>query len=116
MARPDRPPGANADGWKAYLGAATKGGPDIPAPAAAARATDLVGLPPTLISVGFSDEDVQYAVELRHAGVPVDLYVYAGDEASRTSMLIGVAGGPMIPRGRRVVVRSRGGRGRSPPA
>ena len=76
------PPKANAYGWTAYLGAATKGGPDVPAYAAAARATDLVGLPPTIISVGsidgFSDEDIQYAVELRHAGVPVDLHVYAG--------------------------------------
>ena len=40
------------------------------------------GLPPTLIAVGaidgFSDEDIDYAVRLRQAGVPVDLHVYAG--------------------------------------
>ncbi len=75
------PPSANRYGWTAYLGAA-KGGPDVPIYAAAARATDLVGLPPTLISVGgidgFSDEDIDYAVRLRHAGVPVELHVYPG--------------------------------------
>ncbi len=75
------PPSANRYGWTAYLGAA-KGGPDVPIYAAAARATDLVGLPPTLISVGaidgFSDEDIDFAVRLRHAGVPVELHVYPG--------------------------------------
>ena len=43
---------------------------------------DLRGLPPTLIAVGaidgFSDEDIDYAVRLRHAGVPVELHVYPG--------------------------------------
>jgi acetyl esterase/lipase len=43
------PPAANRYGWTAYLGAA-KGGPDVPIYAAAARATELSGLPPTLIS------------------------------------------------------------------
>jgi len=75
------PPSANTYGWTAYLGAA-KGGPDVPAYAAPARATDLGGLPPTLIAVGaidgFSDEDIDYAVRLRQAGVAVDLHVYAG--------------------------------------
>ena len=75
------PPSANTYGWTAYLGAA-KGGPDVPAYAAPARATDLGGLPPTLIAVGaidgFSDEDIDYAVRLRHAGVPVELHVYPG--------------------------------------
>jgi acetyl esterase/lipase len=75
------PPSANTYGWTAYLGAA-KGGPDVPAYAAPARATDLGGLPPTLIAVGaidgFSDEDIDYAVRLRQAGVSVDLHVYAG--------------------------------------
>ena len=56
--------------------------PDVPAYAAPARATDLAGLPPTLIAVGaidgFSDEDIDYAVRLRQAGVSVDLHVYAG--------------------------------------
>jgi acetyl esterase/lipase len=75
------PPSANTYGWRAYLGD-EKGSPDLSGYAAAARATDLAGLPPTLISVGaidgFSDEDIDYAVRLRHAGVPVELYVYAG--------------------------------------
>lgn len=75
------PPDANRYGWTSYLGDA-KGGADVPAYAAPARATELAGLPPTLISVGaidgFSDEDIDYAVRLRHAGVPVDLHVYAG--------------------------------------
>ena len=50
--------------------------------AAPARATDLSGLPATLIAVGaidgFSDEDIDYAVRLRHAGVPTELHVYPG--------------------------------------
>jgi acetyl esterase/lipase len=75
------PPSANNFGWTAYVGS-VKGGPDVPAYAAAARATDLSGLPPTLISVGaidgFCDEDVEYATRLRHAGIPVELHVYPG--------------------------------------
>jgi acetyl esterase/lipase len=75
------PPNANHYGWSAYLGAA-KGGTDVSAYAAPARATDLSGLPPTLITVGaidgFSDEDIDYAVRLRHAGVPTELHVYPG--------------------------------------
>lgn len=74
-------PAANRYGWTAYLGA-EKGGPSVPQYAAAARATDLAGLPPTFIGVGaldgFSDEDIDFAVRLRHAGVPVELHVYAG--------------------------------------
>ena len=75
------PPSANTYGWTAYLGD-RKGTDDVEPYAAPARATDLAGLPPTLIAVGaidgFSDEDIDYAVRLRHAGVPVDLRVYAG--------------------------------------
>ncbi len=69
-ADPIWPPKANTYGWTAYLGD-RKGGPDVPAYAAPARATTLEGLPPTLIAVGaidgFSDEDIEYAVRLRHA-------------------------------------------------
>jgi acetyl esterase/lipase len=75
------PPSANHYGWSAYLGA-TKGGDAVPAYAAPARATDLSRLPSTLIAVGaidgFSDEDIDYAVRLRHAGVPTELHVYPG--------------------------------------
>ena len=75
------PPSANNFGWTSYLGSG-KGGPDVPAYAAPARATDLTGLAPTLISVGaidgFCDEDVDYATRLRQAGIPVELHVYPG--------------------------------------
>ena len=75
------PPSANNFGWTSYVGPG-KGGADVPGYAAPARATDLAGLPPTLVAVGaidgFSDEDVEYATRLRHAGVPVELHVYPG--------------------------------------
>lgn len=75
------PPSANTYGWTSYLGN-RKGGPDVEIYAAPARAVDLTGLPNTLISVGaidgFSDEDIDYAVGLRHAGVAVELHVYPG--------------------------------------
>ncbi len=75
------PPAANHYGWASYLGA-LHGSDDVPYHAAPARALDLTGLPRTFIAVGaldiFSDEDIDYAVRLRHAGVPTDLHVYAG--------------------------------------
>jgi triacylglycerol lipase len=74
-------PSANTFGWTAYLGA-KKGTPDVEPYAAASRATNLVGLPPTLVAVGaldgFSDEDIDYALRLRHAGVTTELHVYPG--------------------------------------
>ena len=74
------PPHCNRYGWDSYLGDLK--GEDVPCYAAAARATDLRGLPPTYISVGaldgFADEDIDYATRLRHAGVPVELHVYPG--------------------------------------
>jgi acetyl esterase/lipase len=74
------PPNANRYGWDSYLGGLT--GDQVPAYAASARATDLRGLPPTYLSVGaldgFSDEDIDYGNRLRHAGVSVQLHVYAG--------------------------------------
>ena len=73
------PPGANTFGWTAYLGDA-KGGEGVSPYAAAARATDLSGLPPALISVGgadgFVDENLEYATRLNQAGVPTELHVY----------------------------------------
>ena len=93
------PPAANAYGWTAYLGGA-KGGPDVPPYAAAARATDLVGLPAALIAVGavdgFVDEDIDYALRLNQAGVPTELHVYPGgphgfDSMAPTSALAGRA-------------------------
>ena len=74
-------PASNRFGWSAYLGALF-GSDDVPAYAAAFRATDLTRLPPTLISVGtldgFVDEDVEYAQRLNYSGVPVELHVYPG--------------------------------------
>jgi triacylglycerol lipase len=71
----------NRFGWTSLLGRAP-GDPDIPAYAAAARATDLTGLPPTFISVGaldlFLEENLEYARRLTRAGVPVELHVYPG--------------------------------------
>jgi acetyl esterase/lipase len=70
---------SNEFGWRSYLGE-LYGRDDVPATAAPARATDLSGLPPTLVSVGavdgFRDEDVDYATRLNQAGVPTALHVY----------------------------------------
>jgi acetyl esterase/lipase len=74
-------PGSNTLGWSCYLGDRF-GTDDVPPYAAAARATDLEGLPPTFVGVGtldlFCDEDVAFAQRLNHAGVPVELHVYPG--------------------------------------
>jgi acetyl esterase/lipase len=56
--------GSNRTGWSALLGD-RRGGDEVSAYAAPARATDLSGLPPTFIDCGsaevFRDEDVAYA-------------------------------------------------------
>lgn len=74
------PPNANRYGWDSYLGDLS--GDRVPGYAAPARAADLRGLPPTYLSVGaldgFSDEDIEFGNRLRHAGVSVQLHVYAG--------------------------------------
>jgi acetyl esterase/lipase len=71
----------NAFGWSALLGVAP-GSDDVSAYAAAARADDLSGLPPTFISTGaldlFLEEDIEYARRLLRQGVPVELHVYPG--------------------------------------
>jgi acetyl esterase/lipase len=71
----------NLMGWRAYLGH-EPGGADVSPYAAAARATDLTGLPPAYIPVGdldlFLDENVSYAQRLLAAGVPTELHVYPG--------------------------------------
>jgi acetyl esterase/lipase len=73
--------GSNEFGWRSYLGS-LYGSDDVPAYAAAARATDLAGLPPACVVVGsidgFRDEDVDYAQRLNQAGVPCELHVVAG--------------------------------------
>ena len=67
--------------WKMYLG--DEYGSETVSPyAAAARATDLSGLPPALVTVGamdlFRDENINYAQRLMAAGIPTDLQVFAG--------------------------------------
>lgn len=71
----------NVFGWTSLLGF-TPGGPDVSHYAAAARAEDLTGLPPTYISCGaldlFLEENMEYARRLIRAGVPTELHVYPG--------------------------------------
>lgn len=73
--------GSNEFGWRSYLGALS-GSDDVPGYAAASRATDLAGLPPTCVVVGsidgFRDEDIDYAQRLNQAGVACELHVIAG--------------------------------------
>ena len=73
--------GSNEFGWRSYLGALS-GSDDVPPYAAAARAADLAGLPPTCVVVGsidgFRDEDIDYAQRLNQAGVACELHVIAG--------------------------------------
>lgn len=74
-------PADNHFGWSCLLGA-EPGGPDVSPYAAAARATQLDGLPPALIATGaldlFLDENVDYAMRLISAGVSVELHIYPG--------------------------------------
>lgn len=69
----------NHGGWQAYLGAEASSADASPY-AAASRAKNLENLPPAYIAVGsqevFLDEDVEYALRLAQAGVPVELHVY----------------------------------------
>lgn len=69
----------NHFGWRSLLG--TEPGADGVSPyAAAARAADVAGLPPTFISVGgldlFLQENITYADRLGRAGVPVEFHLY----------------------------------------
>ncbi len=70
---------ANIAGWSAYLGA-DAGSDNVTPYAAAARATDLSGLPAAFVTVGeldmFLDEDIDYARRLIAAGVSTELHVY----------------------------------------
>jgi acetyl esterase/lipase len=72
---------ANALGWRAYLGT---GDPEaqVHPYAAAARATDLAGLPPAFVAVGgadlFRDESLAYAARLLDADVATEVHVYPG--------------------------------------
>lgn len=74
-------PHNNRFGWAALLGH-EPGSEGVSAYAAASRAEDLSGLPPTYISSGaldlFIDENLEYARRLMRAGVPTELHVYPG--------------------------------------
>lgn len=71
----------NYFGWRSLLGA-EPGSEGVSPYAAAARASDVAGLPPTFISVGgldlFLEENLAYADRLSRAGVPVEFHVYPG--------------------------------------
>ncbi len=70
----------NLFGWEMYLGDLC--GKDIPLYAAAARAGDYSGLPPTYTYVGaldlFRDETTEYVSRLNQAGVPAEYHIYPG--------------------------------------
>lgn len=70
----------NLLGWRAYL-QQEPGSAGVSEYAAAFRAKDVTGLPPTYIGVGtpdlFLEEDIAYALRLMRVGVPTELHVYA---------------------------------------
>jgi triacylglycerol lipase len=72
---------SNRFGWTALLGH-EPGGDDVSPYAAAARAADLAGLPPTYLMTGaldlFVEEDIDYARRLVAAGVPTEFHLYPG--------------------------------------
>ncbi|KKI20839.1 alpha/beta hydrolase [Sphingomonas sp. Ag1] len=72
---------SNRFGWQAMLGQAP-GGEGVSPYAAAARAEDLTGLPPTYIATGsldlFRDENIAYAQRLLAAGVPTEFHIWPG--------------------------------------
>lgn len=71
----------NGFGWRSLLGDG-QGGADVPQYAAAARATDLTGLPPAFLDVGSAeclrDEVVAYADRIWQAGGRAELHVWPG--------------------------------------
>jgi len=71
----------NAFGWAALLGC-EPGSEGVSCYAAAARAEDLAGLPPTFIVCGaldlFVEENIDYAKRLILAGVPTELHIFPG--------------------------------------
>ena len=72
---------ANLSAWQSLLGDRA-GGADVPSCAAAARVSDLAGLPPTYIEVGeldlIRDECLDYAIRLLRAGVPTEVHTDPG--------------------------------------
>ena len=74
-------PEHNVFAWSALLGHAP-GKEEVSCYAAAARAIDLSGLPPTYIATGaldlFVEESMDYAKRLLTAGVPTEFHIYPG--------------------------------------
>ncbi|MDP3676547.1 MAG: alpha/beta hydrolase [Novosphingobium sp.] len=72
---------SNLLGWTALLDC-PPGSDQVSHYAAAARADDLSGLPPTFIACGaldlFVDENIDFARRLIRSGVPTELHVYPG--------------------------------------
>ena len=68
--------------WDSYLGEGVRGTDRVSPYAAPARAADLTGLPPALVTAyeldALRDEGITYAQRLLSAGVPTELRVYAG--------------------------------------
>jgi acetyl esterase/lipase len=66
--------------WDSYLGAGSRGGADVSAYAAPARAVDLSGLPPAFIALmqndPLRDEGIEYAQRLLATGVSVELHLF----------------------------------------
>ncbi|MCE7001700.1 alpha/beta hydrolase [Kibdelosporangium philippinense] len=79
--------------WDSYLGEGKRGTEDVSPYAAPARAADLAGLPPTVVTVcqfdPLRDEGLEYARRLSQANVPTELRGYAG--SFHGSTLIGDA-------------------------
>jgi acetyl esterase/lipase len=73
---------SNKLGWSAYLRGLHTDGLEIPAYAAAARASDFTNLPPAITFVGdlepFKDEVITYVDNLRKAGIPVKFRLFEG--------------------------------------
>jgi acetyl esterase len=68
--------------WDSYLGVGVRGTDRVSPYAAPARATDLTGLPPALVTAyefdALRDEGIAHAQRLLSAGVPTELHVYPG--------------------------------------
>jgi acetyl esterase len=68
--------------WDSYLGDGVRGTGRVSPYAAPARATDLAGLPPAIVTAyefdGLRDEGIAYAQRLLTAGVSTELHVYPG--------------------------------------
>jgi acetyl esterase len=68
--------------WDSYLGDGVRGTDRVSPYAAPARAADLTGLPPALVTAyefdALRDEGIAHAQRLLSAGVPTELHVYPG--------------------------------------